>query len=79
MYADMYTEVIDNHGDKIYLWIEEDFYEPHLVISGNAERVPHFYGSLEVVEQAFKSCMKLKTMKGMERKCKSLGLDMMYC
>ena len=73
----MYTEVIDNHGDKIYLWTEEG-YEPSLVISGNAERVPHFYGRLETVEKAFNSCIKLKTMKGMERKCKSLGLDMMW-
>ena len=74
----MYTEVIDNHGDKIYLWTEEG-YEPRLVISGNTERVLHFYGHIETVEKAFNSCIKLKTMKGMERKCKSLGLDMMYC
>ena len=74
----MYAEVIDNHGDKICLWTEEG-YEPCLIVSGNAERVPHFYGSLEAVEQSFNSCKKLKTMKGMERKCKSLGLDMMYC
>lgn len=79
----MRTEVIDNHGDKIYLWTEylwtEEGYEPRLVISGNAERVPLFYGRFETIEKAFNSCIKLKTMKGMERKCKSLGLDMMYC